>query len=364
VIRKRGTSWQADVKVSDKRWRKSFPTEDSAIAAEKLVRSRLKRGLPAEEAGLSVSPPVTLEEVRQLAACRYWQGTPNERNAKSNSLDVVTILGSTRHPRSINSTDVDRLVDTLKARGNSAATINRKLAALSKILKYSFERDIIDRMPRIERKKESQGRLRWYTIEEEDRILAHLAMTGQHDFRDLVIFLLDSGCRASEASRLAWRDFDTDQGCVRFWFTKGDKHRSVPLPLRAKAVLVERASRRLPGGLPTDLVFPGWTDNIGRSLPMTKRWGSVMAELQINDSESVLHCLRHTYASRLVQSNVPLNMVQRLLGHSTPTMTMRYAHLAPSNLQAAIGAPDRVTPLRIQSADEVVGQFGSQVCPV
>jgi integrase len=48
------------------------------------------------------------------------------------------------------------------------------------------------------------------------------------------------------------------------------------------------------------------------------------------------HTLRHTFASQLATRGVPLHVVQALLGHSTITMTMRYAHVAPSTLRSAI----------------------------
>ena len=48
------------------------------------------------------------------------------------------------------------------------------------------------------------------------------------------------------------------------------------------------------------------------------------------------HTLRHTFASRLVQSGVGLLTVKELLGHSTLAMVMRYAHLADENLKAAV----------------------------
>jgi integrase len=48
------------------------------------------------------------------------------------------------------------------------------------------------------------------------------------------------------------------------------------------------------------------------------------------------HDLRHTFASRLVMSGVDLYTVCRLLGHQDTKMTMRYAHLAPGYMKAAV----------------------------
>ena len=51
--------------------------------------------------------------------------------------------------------------------------------------------------------------------------------------------------------------------------------------------------------------------------------------------------LRHTAASYMVQQGVPLYEVQKILGHSSPAMTQRYAHLAPDHLKGAASALDR-----------------------
>jgi site-specific recombinase XerD len=48
------------------------------------------------------------------------------------------------------------------------------------------------------------------------------------------------------------------------------------------------------------------------------------------------HCLRHTFASRLVMAGVDIYTVKELLGHKTITVTMRYAHLASQHQLAAV----------------------------
>ena len=52
------------------------------------------------------------------------------------------------------------------------------------------------------------------------------------------------------------------------------------------------------------------------------------------------HDLRHTFASHLIMKGVDLRTVAKLMGHRDIEMTMRYAHLAPDHLQAAVDALD------------------------
>lgn len=54
------------------------------------------------------------------------------------------------------------------------------------------------------------------------------------------------------------------------------------------------------------------------------------------DKQFVIHSLRHTLASRLVQKGVDLYVVRDLLGHSSITVTERYAHLNVDRLWKGI----------------------------
>ncbi len=68
-----------------------------------------------------------------------------------------------------------------------------------------------------------------------------------------------------------------------------------------------------------------------------RAWGRAKADIGLaDDRQFVSHVLRHTCASRLVQRGVALKVVQEWMGHKAINVTMRYAHLAPANLMAAV----------------------------
>ena len=69
------------------------------------------------------------------------------------------------------------------------------------------------------------------------------------------------------------------------------------------------------------------------------------------------HTLRHTFASHLVMRGVPLTAVQMLMGHSSVNTTMRYAHLAPSTLRAAIDLLNPKTMFATDSRQPVVNRW-------
>ena len=103
--------------------------------------------------------------------------------------------------------------------------------------------------------------------------------------------------------------------------------RKVPLSSQARAILDRQPRGESP------FVFPSPVDRARPRGAHLSFWYRVRREAGIEDCR--LHDLRHTHASHAVMNGVPVPVVSRLLGHSNVQMTLRYAHLADRDIEAA-----------------------------
>lgn len=251
----------------------------------------------------------------------HWAGTRGEETAYKNAQDVIAVLGGLRKPSEITRADIQEVVAALRAKKLNPATINRKLAALSKMLSVAEDAGVIDVKPRITRLKESEGRSRFLTRDEEARLFRFL----DPEHSRFCVFLVDTGLRVGEALKLTWRDIQ--DGKVTARNTKGGHPRTVPLTRAAQRVLNYQMG----------LIEGPWASITPASL--RKHWSAAKEAAGLaDDPEVVPHILRHTCASRLVQAGVSLQSVQAWMGHKSLLQTMRYAHLAPNHLQDALEA--------------------------
>lgn len=224
---------------------------------------------------------------------------------------------------------LDALIGKLRKRGNSNATINRKMAALSKLLRKANKMGDVYSLPEFKRQKENAGRIRFLDHDEESALFSQIRSHSDLYSR-FCIFLVDTGARLSEGLDLRWGDL-TDTRAT-FWVTKSGRSRSVPLTRRA-ALAIAASDRRKPGPF----------SDIDQQRFRTA-WHQAKEGVGLgHDKDVVPHILRHTCASRLVQGGIDIRRVQMWLGHQTLSMTMRYAHLASHDLEMCVPILERAS---------------------
>ena len=250
-----------------------------------------------------------------------WDDGSHKYNVRSFLGEIDEILKGERFS-GFDQEMLDSLIGALRERGNSNATINRKMAALAKLLRKAHKMGEIYNLPEFVRQKERVGRIRFLEYEEEKRLFAAIQKRCENSFR-LCVFLVDTGCRLGEAIGLTWNDIQDRR--VTFWLTKSSRSRTVPLTRRArKASHVPHERLKGPFSMLTQVRF-------------RQIWNEAKIEVGLGaDDQVVPHILRHTCASRLVRGGIDIRRVQMWLGHQTLQMTMRYAHLATHDLDSCV----------------------------
>jgi len=226
--------------------------------------------------------------------------------------------------------DRQRVTETSRlGRAVTPSTVNRELAILRHLLRLAEEWGYLVKVPKIRLAKEPEGRLRFLSEDEIQRLLmACEARTSKSPFLlPIVTLALHTGMRKGEILGLAWERVDFSRGVLRLEQTKSGRRREIPMN-RA----VYDALAALPGPKKEGLVF---RKRDGAA------WGNIRTafegacrEAKIDDFR--FHDLRHTCASHLIMRGRSLKEVQEILGHREFSMTLRYAHLSPDRLRDAV----------------------------
>ncbi|ERI12714.1 integrase [Ochrobactrum intermedium] len=250
-----------------------------------------------------------------------WDDGSHKYNVRSFLGEIDEILKGDRFS-GFDQEMLDSVIGSLRERGNSNATINRKMAALSKLLRKAHKMGDIFNLPEFVRQKERVGRIRFLEYEEEKRLFAAIKSRCEDSYR-LSLFLVDTGCRLGEAIGVTWNDVQDQR--VTFWLTKSNRSRTVPLTRRArKAAHIPHEKLKGPFSMLNQVRF-------------RQIWNEAKMEVGLGtDDQVVPHILRHTCASRLVRGGIDIRRVQMWLGHQTLQMTMRYAHLATHDLDSCV----------------------------
>lgn len=302
--------------------RRSTKTGSSGSARSTKPRSVSSSPTFAKSEG---SGSMTLTSLVQSTVGAAYRSTRSEQGSTSALYETVEVWGGDREVSSITTLDIERLIEYYLSRDNKPATINRKLAVVSRALSHARHLGVRLQEIRIRRLREDGSRTRVLTKQEQTALL-ETAESLSPSFAFYLRFLLVTGCRVSEALKLAWGHIDLERGWVRFERTKSDTPRGVPIPEDVVAVL-------------SDLKRGGKTSPFGdlSQRQVTYQWNKCRTILGFDDDpEFVPHALRHTCATELVAAGVSIQVIQKWLGHRTLSMTQRYAHVHDEMLVAAM----------------------------
>lgn len=236
-----------------------------------------------------------------------------------------------------------RRVDTAKA-----STINKERNMLSKAFNLAWKQwEWCHSNPcnKVPREIENNFVNRWLLADEEERLLQAAEGYLKGQLAEIIVIALNTGMRRGEILNMKWIDVDLLRKVFTVLKTKNKEPKTIPMNETVYRLLIKKNKFRSMSGY----VFT--TENNTRISPrnMAREFYNALRKAGIQDFR--FHDLRHTFASRLVQSGVDLFSVAKLLGHKDIKTTQRYAHHYPESLRRSVQILDRFSK-RVESPEQ------------
>lgn len=329
--RKDSSVWWMSFSFQSRQYQKSTGTEDKKLAQRiyDVVKGKTASGKWIPEDMQIDKKEYTFSEFAEKYS-DWCQG--RQKSFKKWKSYVIKQLVDRFNNMELNTFDshtVEAMQSDILKRNRTPATANRTRAVLMHMLTKAAEWDMVaeEVVKKIRRAKSLKGerrRLRFLSREEMERLIN---ACGEH-IRPIVITALNTGMRKGEILSLKWVNVDLHHGFILLDMTKNGERREIPINDTMSDVL-HGLNRRL------DAPYVFYDNATGKPYQDIKRsFASALRRAKVTDFH--FHDLRHTFASHLVMSGVDITTVKELLGHKTLTMTLRYAHLAPSHKVEAV----------------------------
>lgn len=363
--------YYADFVVSKVRHHFSLGTANENVAKgleeEHKAKARLDHMKKARETQADTQPArfipawmrqstMSLSMAFERTNAEVWERNKDSQNPRIHMRRILGIIGDLPDLRELSSTHVSLIVDTLEAEGKTGATINKYLTSLFVILNRAcevWEPSVLEKVIswRAYKQRKSQSREKVVTASELASIYEYYL---DNDYREMFLFvklLRNTGMRKGELHRIELRDIDIRRREMVSRINKeGDKPKYIPLNSEAFSAVRELMGTRLKetgmgkdGDLMGTLSLNKVQSNNQTLLVQLSSnqtdtlWKKMKKNSCIKDKpEIVMHSLRHTFASDLINKGVSVYVVKELLGHSSVEITNVYAHINNSTLHDAV----------------------------
>lgn len=341
--------WMAEVYLHGRRFRRYRDTEQEARRAEWEIQEGLH--LKPESHGKEITPRVeglpsrslTLEQFapRFMRLYARVKNKPSEIDSKESKLrcHLLPYFGDVAMSR-VTPGLISEFVSEKVADDLSNKTINNVLTVLRTMLCKAVDWGDLAAVPEIPTLPTEEADFDFLDFSEAERLIA--ACAGEPTWGTLILCALRTGMRVGELRALPNDLVDYRRGVLRVRHSAYKDNVGSPktkksrreIPLSPQLLQAMKDHRHLRG----KFVF---CNEDGRMLSKGQcKWPLWRACKRAGLRRVGWHVLRHTFASHLVMRGRSLKEVQELMGHTTITMTMRYAHLSPDVRRDAVASLD------------------------
>ena len=261
--------------------------------------------------------------------------------------------------------DVRNVLLTLYKAGASKASIGLIHTAASGVFTHALDDELISSLPtmgilrKLDMQKDKKD-VSPFTAEQFDRVLSIV----DTKYRDFFETAFHTGARVGELCALQWSDVNFADRLIRISKTAKDQHiqqhtkthfvREVDMAEKLVAMLINLKKHDRDQcfrfGIPQNLVFHDKGMVLSQN---TLRRKLSQACTKLGIGHHTIHDIRHTTASLLLSRGVPLLYVSKVLGHSSPKITLDvYSHYMSSENRGMINTLDETKPMEYKSGSK------------
>lgn len=231
--------------------------------------------------------------------------------------------------------DIERYKKYRQHKGAKDGTINRELSVISHLINKAIDWKWLGHKPcNVKRFKEDKGRIVYLTIEQITKLIDAAKADQCPYIYPFIVIGLGTSMRRMEILSIQINNIDLDKRVIYIPKAKAGA-REQPIPQYLADFLRAYVSAAKPDQI---WLFPAKLSASGHVMNIEKQFRRVVARAGMNPKEVVRHTLRHTAITHLVQAGVDLPTVQRISGHKTLQMVVRYSHQNGEHIRSAMDA--------------------------
>jgi len=214
-------------------------------------------------------------------------------------------------------------------------TVNRELSVISHLLNKAVDWNWLDHKPcNIKRLKEDNGRIIYLTTEQIKNLIDAAKEDQCPYIYPFIVIGLGTSMRRMEILSIQIKNIDLDKRVIYIPKAKAGA-REQPIPQYLADFLL---SYIVTAKADQVWLFPAKLSASGHVMNIEKQFRRVVSAAGLDPKEVVRHTLRHTAITHLVQAGVDLPTVQRISGHKTLQMVVRYSHQNGEHIRSAMDA--------------------------
>lgn len=222
--------------------------------------------------------------------------------------------------------------------GAKLASINRELSTLSHMMNAMVLWKWIKDADRPEISKDEEPRKKIVVLSNENAEALFKGAVGDQDAATwlFVAIGLNTAMRHSEILRIKWEDIDSERRRIHIPEAKAGQ-RIQPITA-ALAETLEKERKNRPQG--EVYLFPATRADTKTPYrrDMDRQFQRAVVRAKLDPAKVTPHVMRHTGITKLVEAGIDLPTIQRISGHKTLAMVMRYVHLSDDHIDRAIEA--------------------------